>query len=252
MAARAAVAAERIVERIIERAARAREAARPAQGLHAEGHRRRPQGLPAHRRVRGRAARRDLHRHAQGGRRLPLADEQLRHRHLARPAVRRAAGGVRRRLHLHPLRAGGPGAGQRHDQERHLDPRLHLPRAGGLLPRPQRPGPRRPERGRQHRARLVGGGAGGGPGAAAGRQVTSRAACCAARRAGCWRCARPPARWPWRRPGRPGEPVVAASPAAGSGDGVPPARMARMETAVAALAAVQQEHGGGIAARPQG
>ena len=193
MAARAAVAAERIVERIIERAARAREAAQPAQELHPEGHRRRPQGVSPHRRVRGRAAGRDLHRHAQGGRRLPLADEQLRHRHLAGPAVRRAAGGIRRRLHLHPLRAGGPGAGQRHHQERHLHPRLHLPRAGRLLSRPQRPRPRRRERDRQHRARLVGGGA-GGAGAAAGCPGTSRAGCCADRRAGCWRCAPPPAR----------------------------------------------------------
>ena len=33
-------------------------------------------------------------------------------------------------------------AGQRLDQERHLDPRLHLPRAGGFLPRPHRPRPR--------------------------------------------------------------------------------------------------------------
>ena len=51
--------------------ARAREAARPPQGLHPEGHRRRPQGLSAHRRIRGRPHRRDLHRHAQGRRRLP-------------------------------------------------------------------------------------------------------------------------------------------------------------------------------------
>ena len=35
----------------------------------------------------------------------------------------------RRRLHLHPLRAGRHGPGQRRDQERDLDPRLHLPRA---------------------------------------------------------------------------------------------------------------------------
>ena len=49
-----------------------------APRLHAGGARRRAQGLPAHRRVRGRHARRDLHRHAQGGRRLPLADELLR------------------------------------------------------------------------------------------------------------------------------------------------------------------------------
>ena len=60
------------------------------------------------------------------------------------PAVRRAAGGVRRRLHLHPLRAGRPGRGQRHDQDGDLDPRLHLPRARRLLPRPQRPRPQRP------------------------------------------------------------------------------------------------------------
>ena len=87
--------AEQIVERIIERVdARPREAAEPPQGLHPEGDRRRPQGLPAHRRVRRRPARRDLHRHAQGRRRLPRADEQLRHRDLARPAIRRAAGGV--------------------------------------------------------------------------------------------------------------------------------------------------------------
>ena len=200
MAARAAVAAERIVERIVERAARAREAARPAQGLHAEGHRRRPQGLPAHRRVRGRAARRDLHRHAQGGRRLPLADEQLRHRHLARPAVRRAARGVRRRLHLHALRAGGPGAGQRDHQERHLDPRLHLPRAGRLLSRPPRPRPRRSGRDRQHRARLLATRSWRRTRRRRRPPSSSRAACCAGRRAACWRCARPPARWPWRRP----------------------------------------------------
>ncbi len=151
--------------------ARAREAAQPAQELHAEGHRRRPQGVSPHGRVRGRAAGRNLHRHAQGRRRLPLVDEQLRHRHLAGPAVRRAAGRVRGGLHLHALRAGGAGAGQRHHQERHLDPGLHLPRAGGVVPRPQRSGPRRSQRGRQHGARLVGGGAGGAGAAAGGRQV---------------------------------------------------------------------------------
>jgi ribonucleoside-diphosphate reductase alpha chain len=30
---------------------------------------------------------------------------------LGRPAIRRAAGGIRRRLHLHPLRAGRHGQG---------------------------------------------------------------------------------------------------------------------------------------------
>ncbi len=38
-------------------------------------------------------------------------------------------------------------------QERHLDPRLHLPRAGDLLSRPQRPRPRRPVGDRPRRAR---------------------------------------------------------------------------------------------------
>ena len=108
--ARAAQIAEKIVERVIERVeriARARKAAGPPQGLHPEGGGRRPQGLSAHRRVPGRPDRRDLHRHAQGGRGLPEPDEQFRHRDLARPPVRRAAGGICRGLHLHPLRAGG-------------------------------------------------------------------------------------------------------------------------------------------------
>ena len=79
--------------------------------------------------------------------------EQLRHRDLARPAIRRAAGGICRRLHLHALRAAGPGAGQRLDQIRHLDPRLRVPRAGGELSRALRPRPCRPERDRLRRAR---------------------------------------------------------------------------------------------------
>ncbi len=52
---------------------RAREAARPPQGLHPEGGGRRAQGLFAHRRIPGRALGRNLHRHAQGGRGLPEA-----------------------------------------------------------------------------------------------------------------------------------------------------------------------------------
>ena len=107
---------EKIVEKIVERVvahARPREDARPPQGLHPEGRRRRPQGVSAHRRIRRRPPRRDLHRHAQGRRRLPRDDEQLRHRHLARPAIRRAARGIRGGLHLHALRAGGLRAGQR-------------------------------------------------------------------------------------------------------------------------------------------
>ncbi len=45
-------------------------------------------------------------------RRLPRHDEQLRHRHLARPAIWRAAGGICRGLHLHQVRAGRHGDGQ--------------------------------------------------------------------------------------------------------------------------------------------
>ena len=69
----------------------ARPPAQEAPRLHAGGARRRAQDLPPHRRVRRRHARRDLHRHAQGGRRLPLADELLRDERLDRPPVRRAA-----------------------------------------------------------------------------------------------------------------------------------------------------------------
>ena len=53
------------------------------------------------------AARRDLHRHAQGRRRLPLADELLRDVGVDGPAVRRAARDVRRAVHVHALRAAG-------------------------------------------------------------------------------------------------------------------------------------------------
>ena len=52
---RVAEVVERIVEKVV-RTARAAQAARPPQGLHPEGGGRRPQGLPAHRRVRGRHA----------------------------------------------------------------------------------------------------------------------------------------------------------------------------------------------------
>ena len=50
-----------------------------------------------------------FHRHAQGGRDLPVADEQFRDRRVARPIARRPARGIRRRIHRHPLRACRPG-----------------------------------------------------------------------------------------------------------------------------------------------
>ncbi len=71
----------------------------------------------------------DMHKE---GAALRSLHQQLRHRDFARPAIRRAARGICRRLHLHPLRAERPGAGQRLDQVRDLDPRLRLPRAGGV------------------------------------------------------------------------------------------------------------------------
>ncbi len=155
-AARVAATAERIVEKIVERVTVLREREKlpqPAQGLHPEGGGRWPQGLSSHRRIRGRPARRDLRRHAQGGCGAALLAQQLRDRDLARPAVRRAARGIRRRLHLHALRAAGPGAGQRHHQVRDLDPRLRVPRARDLLPGALRPRACRSDRRRLRRAR---------------------------------------------------------------------------------------------------
>ena len=147
VARRGAVGKDRRESRRAHRGdARARAHARPAQGLHAKGRGRRAQGLSAHRRIRRRPARRDLHRHAQGGRGAALAPQQLRHRGVARPAIRRAARRICRCLHLHPLRAVRPGAGQRLDQVRHLDPGLRVPRARGLLHGALRPRPRRSDR----------------------------------------------------------------------------------------------------------
>ena len=71
--------------------ARARAHARPPQGLYPEGGGRRPQGLSAHRRIRRRTHRRDLHRHAQGGRCAALLAQQLCDRGLAWFAIWRAA-----------------------------------------------------------------------------------------------------------------------------------------------------------------
>jgi ribonucleoside-diphosphate reductase alpha chain len=92
-----------------------------------------------------------LHRHAQGRRRLPQHDQLLRHCRVAGPPARRAAGRVRRRFHLHPLRAERGGAGQPAHQDVDFDHRLHLPRAGGDLPRPRGPGARQAGRSARRR-----------------------------------------------------------------------------------------------------
>ena len=149
-AARAAGLAEKVVEKIVERITVLRERERlPArrkgytQKAVVGGHK---VYLRTGEYDDGRLGEIFVDMHKEGAA-LRSPAQQLRHRDLARPAIRRAARGICRRLHLHPLRAAGPGAGQRLDQIRHLDPRLRVPRAGGLLSRALRPRPCRPERG---------------------------------------------------------------------------------------------------------
>ena len=146
-AARAAQVAERIVERIVERAVRDREKLPNRRKGYTQkaivgGHK---VYLRTGEYDDGRLGEIFIDMHKEGAA-FRAHDEQFRHRDLARPAIRRAARGICRGLHLHPLRAGRHGAGQRRDQERHLDPRLHLPRARRLLSRPPRPRPCRHSR----------------------------------------------------------------------------------------------------------
>ena len=93
-------------------AAPRRAPAAPARRLHAEGRGRRPQAVRAHRRIRRRRAGRDLHRAAQGRPGVPRPDGQFRPRRQPGAAARRAAGGVRRGVHLHPLRPRRRGGGR--------------------------------------------------------------------------------------------------------------------------------------------
>jgi hypothetical protein len=64
-------------------------------GLHPKGARWRSEDLPPNRRLCRWSPRRDFHRHAQGGRDLPVTDEQFRDRCVARPTARRPARGIR-------------------------------------------------------------------------------------------------------------------------------------------------------------
>ena len=91
------------------------------------------QGLRHRRRVRRRPPGRDLPAHLEAGLHPRRHHGRLRHLGELRPPVRRAAAGLRRDAHQHPLRAG------RHDRrprpaDRQLHPRLHLPPPGGRLP----------------------------------------------------------------------------------------------------------------------
>jgi ribonucleoside-diphosphate reductase alpha chain len=87
----------------------------------------------------GRHAGRDLHRHAQGGRRLPLADELLRHGGVAwacSTACRSRPSSTSSRSRASSRRAGrGPPEHQARDVHR----RLHLPRARRRVPGALRP-----------------------------------------------------------------------------------------------------------------
>src|ERR1035438_3934702 len=145
-AARAAAAEHRHRERPALAAddaehANVRPAHPPAEAspwVYARGPRRRSQDLPPDRRVRRRDARRDLHRHAQGGRRLPQPHELLRDERERGPAIRRAAPDVRGSVHVHALRAAGPGRGAPLREVRDVDRRLHLPVARRRVSAPPR------------------------------------------------------------------------------------------------------------------
>ena len=154
--ARTTALAEKIVERVVERMVVLREREKMphrrkgyTQKAVVGGHK----VYLAHRRIRRRPPRRNLHRHAQGRRGTAIVHQQFRDRGLARPAIRRAARGICRRLHVHALRAGRPRAGQRLDQVFDLDPRLRVPRARGVVPVALRPRACRSERDRLRRAR---------------------------------------------------------------------------------------------------
>ena len=137
------VVVEKIVEKVVEKVIKVPTREKlPAQPHLA--HLRLPggrlQGLRHRRRVRGRPARRDLPAGLQAGLHPRRDHGRLRHLGELRPPVRRAAAGLRRDAHQHPLRA------RRHDRrprpaDRQLHPRLHLPPPGGRLPLASRSAP---------------------------------------------------------------------------------------------------------------
>ena len=112
---RAAAVAERIVERVVERVERLRERERLPnrrksyiQKAVVGGHK---VYLHTGEYEDGRLGEIFIDMHKEGAS-FRSAHEQFRHRHLARPAIWRAARGICRGLHLHPLRALGLRAGQ--------------------------------------------------------------------------------------------------------------------------------------------
>ena len=149
MAARAAALSERVVEKIVERITILRERERMPDRRKGYTQKAVVGGHKVYLRTGeyddGRIGEIFIDMHKEGAALRSLA-EQLRDRGLAWPAIWRAARGIRRRLHVHALRAVRPGAGQRLDQVRDLDPRLCVPRAGGELSHPLRPRARRSDR----------------------------------------------------------------------------------------------------------
>ena len=101
---------------------------------------RRLQGLRHRRRVRRRPPRRDLHPGLEAGLDPGRHHGRVRHLGQLRPAVRRAAAGVRRDVHQHAVRAGGHDRRPRHPLR--VEPaRLHLPPPGDRVPVARRSGP---------------------------------------------------------------------------------------------------------------
>ena len=148
-AARAAGLAEKIVEKVVERIVVMRERERMPDRRKGYTQKAVVGGHKVYLRTGeyddGRLGEIFIDMHKEGAALRSLLNN-FRHRGLARPAIWRAARGICRRLHLHPLRAVRPGTRQRLDQIRDLDPRLRVPRACGLLHGALRPRPCRSER----------------------------------------------------------------------------------------------------------
>ena len=103
-------------------------------------HRRRRRGLPDHRVLPGRRARRGVHQARQAGLDAGRCDGRVLHRGVGRPAVRHSAGVLRRQVHQPAVRAG------RHDRrpgraDRHLGDGLPVPPDRAGLPAVRERGP---------------------------------------------------------------------------------------------------------------
>ena len=118
--------ARRRLSALLRTRRRARAPSEPKPALYPEGRNRRSKALFERRRIRGRPPRRNLHRHAQGRIGVPRADEQFRHRGVHRPAIWRAARGIRRCVCGHAVRAGRLRGRQRRHRQRHFRDRLRV------------------------------------------------------------------------------------------------------------------------------